>query len=72
MSFIIRRQRCGDCHKEWDAAFGVIGNSIAWKLLEQCPHCESMKISSRTIGDNEEPFPTYYVEAPNKRPLSSD
>jgi DNA-directed RNA polymerase subunit RPC12/RpoP len=44
MSYIQFRQKCEECGKEWNAAFGIVGSTIVAEPPKECPRCKSEKI----------------------------
>lgn len=44
MSFMQFQQRCEDCGKEWNAAFGIVGTTYIAQPPTECPHCKSERI----------------------------
>jgi len=61
MSYMQFQQRCEDCKKEWNAAFGIVGTTILASPPVKCPHCKSEKISRIAEGwkitkENEKEF----------------
>lgn len=50
MSYIPFRQKCEDCGKEWNTAFGVLGTTIISEAPKKCPHCDSENL--KTLDDD--------------------
>lgn len=50
MSFIQFQQRCKDCKKEWNAAFGIVGTTQIASAPTKCPHCKSENIEISANG----------------------
>lgn len=44
MSYQQFRQRCQACKAEWNAAFGVVGQSVIAQPPVECPECGSTKL----------------------------
>src|SRR4051812_17842366 len=50
VSFITFQQRCEDCGKTWNAAFGIVGTTQIAAPPEACPHCASKRIVKHANG----------------------
>lgn len=50
MSFIMFREKCEGCGKEWNAAFGVLGVQLIAEPPKKCPKCGSEKIKKIDNG----------------------
>jgi DNA-directed RNA polymerase subunit RPC12/RpoP len=56
MSFQQFQQKCADCEKEWNAAFGIVGTTIIAQAPSECPHCKSTKLETIAYGWKIEPI----------------
>jgi DNA-directed RNA polymerase subunit RPC12/RpoP len=50
MSFMQFQQRCDDCGKDWNAAFGIVGMTQIAAPPQKCPHCGSEKLTKLADG----------------------
>lgn len=50
MSYMQFRQRCDDCQKQWNAAFGIVGTTMIAEPPRECPHCGSVNIKHVANG----------------------
>ena len=51
MSYIMFRQQCLDCLKEWNASFGIVDiTPIGSGGCNKCPHCGSDRIKHAGQG----------------------
>lgn len=51
MSYIRSIQKCDDCGKMWNIAFGIVGKTmIGGGGPKECPYCDSPKISYHDHG----------------------
>lgn len=55
MSYMQFQQRCEDCGKHWNAAFGVVGMTVIAAPPNACPHCGSRNIVKHADGFEFEP-----------------
>lgn len=44
MSYQQFQQKCRECGKTWNAAFGIVGTTIIAEPPKVCPYCKSDKI----------------------------
>ena len=44
------QEKCDDCGKDWNAAFGVVGMTQIAAPPKVCPYCNSPKISHLAYG----------------------
>jgi hypothetical protein len=57
MSYMQFQQECKECHKTWNAAFGIVGTTQIAAPPEKCPHCGCTELE--TIADHwTPPVPT--------------
>lgn len=50
MSYMQFQQKCFDCGKTWNAAFGVVGTTIIAEAPHSCPYCDSKNIKKIADG----------------------
>jgi DNA-directed RNA polymerase subunit RPC12/RpoP len=56
MSYILSRQKCGNCSAEWNSAVGVVGTTQIAAAPTKCPHCGSTNFTK--ISDSWEMLPS--------------
>lgn len=50
MSYMQFQQRCQECKKEWNAAFGIVGVTQIAAPPKVCPYCKSDKLEKIANG----------------------
>jgi rubrerythrin len=44
VSYIQFTQKCENCLRTWNAAFGIVGTTVITAAPKVCPYCESLRI----------------------------
>lgn len=52
MSYIQFQQKCNDCGKVWNAAFGIVNNYQIAAPPEKCPYCGGKNFNKVADGCN--------------------
>jgi DNA-directed RNA polymerase subunit RPC12/RpoP len=50
MSYIQFQQKCLECGKTWNAAFGIVGMTQIAASPKVCPHCQSERVEKHADG----------------------
>lgn len=75
MSYMQFQQECKECHKTWNAAFGIVGTTQIAAPPEKCPHCgctELTKIADHWTPPELTPFGKIIYPLTSARQFYSD